>query len=149
MEKKGVSRCLATFFYVGYLPKAPGTWGSLATIPLIVFLHNDIVYAAVVVALIIVGTYVSQQMSVVEGVSDPKEVVIDEVAGMMITMFLIPVSIFSLVMGLALFRFFDIFKPWLVGKAEKLPGGYGIMLDDIVAGLFANILLQCMFTLTL
>ena len=101
-----------------------------------------------VVAFIAVAVYTSSVSASLLKQNDPKEVVIDEVVGMMITMFLIPATVFSLVMGFALFRFFDITKPWLVGKAEKMPGGYGIMLDDIVAGLFANILMQCIFTLT-
>ncbi len=74
--------------------------------------------------------------------SDSSKVVIDEVAGMCITLLFIPVTVKFLIIGFVLFRFFDIVKPFFIKKAEALPGGWGVMADDVLAGVFANIILQ-------
>ncbi|MFC1809848.1 phosphatidylglycerophosphatase A [Candidatus Omnitrophota bacterium] len=143
MNKEKYIKLIGTFFYSGYLPKAPGTWGSLATLPLIFILKSDTLYVSVMVLLFFVGRYAAHQMAQELGVEDPKHVVIDEVVGMMMAMFTIHVSLFTIVLGFGLFRLFDITKPWIIRKVERYPNGYGIMLDDIIAGVFANVILQC------
>ena len=77
--------------------------------------------------------------------SDPQEVVIDEVAGMLITLFFIPFTWLNVGIGFALFRLFDILKPWPIASVERIKHGYGVMLDDIIAGVFANFLMQVIY----
>jgi phosphatidylglycerophosphatase A len=89
------------------------------------------------------SVYVAGKASQILGNEDPKEVVIDEFAGFFITMSGIGISFFSLFCGFLLFRFFDILKPWPIKKAEKtFKGGSGIVFDDIIAGIFANLILR-------
>jgi len=88
-----------------------------------------------------IGIWSSNVVSRIWG-KDPARVVIDEVAGMCISLLLVPVTIKYVVAALILFRFFDIAKPLFIKKLEKLPGGWGIMLDDVLAGVYANIVLQ-------
>ena len=78
----------------------------------------------------------------ISGITDPSFVVIDEVAGQLITLFLLPFSWKILIAGFILFRVFDVIKPFPARRAEKLHGGWGIMMDDVLAGLYGNILLQ-------
>jgi phosphatidylglycerophosphatase A len=144
MTRKWFMKLFATFFYVGYLPKAPGTWASLAALPLIVFMRNNLAYGVVMIGLFLLGRYVAAKMARELNHEDPKEIVIDEVVGMMFTMLLIPINIKSLLLGFFLFRLFDITKPWIIRKVERFTNGYGIMLDDMVAGVFANIILRCL-----
>jgi phosphatidylglycerophosphatase A len=141
--KKAFIKCVATFFYAGYLPKAPGTWGSIAALPLVCLIGNTGVYMGVLIVILLVGCWAAGAMAETVGSKDPKQVVVDEVAGMMITMLLIPITGSSVLLGFVFFRLFDITKPWLVRKAERFPKGYGIMLDDVVAGIFANVMLRC------
>jgi len=143
MFVKKIEKLIATFFYIGCLSKAPGTWASLAALPLIIMVRNELVYGAVILALFLCGRYVAAAYARDRALEDPQEVVIDEVVGMMLTMVFIPLSLKTLLLGFFLFRLFDITKRWLVRKVERFSQGYGIMLDDIVAGVFANILLQC------
>ena len=87
------------------------------------------------------GTLVAQRVEPAWG-KDSSRVVIDEVAGMWVTMLLVPVTAPRLLAGLVLFRFFDIVKPLFIRRMEQLPGGLGVMMDDVLAGLYANLLLQ-------
>ena len=133
---------LATFFYVGYLPKCPGTFGTLATLPVIWFCQSSVLYILLAVILFFMGKIATEDRIQKTGREDPKEVVIDEVVGMMVTMLFIPLSVVSLAIGFILFRFFDILKPFYIRRLEKIPGGYGVMLDDLLAGVYANIILH-------
>ncbi len=146
---KFISFLISTFFYVGKIPMAPGTWASIAALPFIYFLmpvnpweQPPWVFLAVLGVVFIVGVVTSGITEKSLGVKDPSCAVIDEVLGMGITLLWVPREWPYLIMGLVLFRIFDIWKPPPIKKLEKLPGGWGIMVDDFMAGLYANIWLQ-------
>lgn len=136
---------LATIFGLGKSPIGPGTAGSLFALGLVGLwfpAHPGLQLAWVLVASI-GGMLVCGPVIAFTGKKDPSEVIIDEVAGMFLTFLWLPsLPLWVLGFGFVLFRFFDITKPWLVGKAEKMPGAAGIMLDDLVAGIFANLILH-------
>ncbi|MDD3391451.1 MAG: phosphatidylglycerophosphatase A [Synergistaceae bacterium] len=126
----------STLCGLGFFSSMPGTVGSIAA-----FLVYPVIPVPIlaIIGIIALGVWTSHRYAVQEGKKDPKEVIIDEVAGTWIAMFGLP-SGFSLP-ALFLFRILDILKPFPVNASEKLPGGWGIMADDIVAGLLANIIL--------
>ena len=135
---------LALGFGSGLSPKAPGTFGTLAAIP-VYFLFIQFswfVFALLTLLVCISGIYICGKAAEDAGVHDHGAIVWDEIAGYLITMFLIPVTWQSVFVGFVLFRFFDILKPWPISYIDKnIHGGFGIMLDDIVAGFMA---LACM-----
>ena len=135
---------LALGFGSGLLPKAPGTYGTLAAIPLYLLLapSTTSVYLAIVIIMSIAGVYICGKAAEDAGVHDHGAIVWDEIVGFLITMILVPLTWQSVVVGFILFRIFDIFKPWPISFVDKnLHGGLGIMVDDILAGLAA---LGCM-----
>lgn len=139
---------LAVGFGSGLAPKAPGTCGTIAAIPffLLLSLLAPLYYAVVVAVLSIAGIYICEKAAKASGVHDHGSIVWDEFIGYFVTMFMIPVSWQSVLVGFILFRFFDILKPWPISLADKkLDGGFGIMFDDIIAGLFALILMHLIF----
>ena len=137
---------LATGFGSGLAPKMPGTFGTLAAVPFVyLFLHFSgwvLVAAAVIGA--IVGVYICDRCAKDMGVHDHGSIVWDEFVGFWLTMSLVPTTDWrALLLGFMLFRFFDIVKPWPIRWLDKkVHGGLGIMLDDIVAGIFSAI---CLF----
>jgi phosphatidylglycerophosphatase A len=155
-----MKRLLTSCFGLGWLPFAPGTWGSLP--PAIIFgliCHLGVspaVVAIVMVAIVLAGSAVcvgfAPAVIAATGKNDPGEVVADEVAGQAVTLLVSPflgagsassgqVWIVALA-GFLLFRIFDITKPWPIRKLEKFPQGWGILADDLLAGVFAAVLLQ-------
>jgi phosphatidylglycerophosphatase A len=136
---------LATWFGAGLLPVAPGTWGSLAALPFAWAIATLFGQAALLVAAAVVffvGWWAAEQVGRASGVSDEGSIVIDEVAGQWLTLAVAPPSAAAYVLGFLLFRLFDITKPWPVSTAERrLPGGLGVMADDIVAAVYAAALL--------
>jgi phosphatidylglycerophosphatase A len=104
--------------------------------------------ALLTVGLLAIGTLAAQRVEALWG-KDSYRVVIDEVAGMWLAMLFVPITIPSLLAGLVLFRFFDIVKPLYIRRMEQLPGGVGVMMDDVLAGIYANVLLQIGLKLTL
>ncbi|MBC7457607.1 MAG: phosphatidylglycerophosphatase A [Bdellovibrionaceae bacterium] len=140
---------IATFFNIGKVPKAPGTVATLATIPVFILMSHlsDVAYLVLVFAITILGIFAAQAYEAVATEHDSKEIVIDEVAGFLITMAMIPCTIKSVIIGFILFRLFDIFKPWPISVLDKkVKGGVGVMVDDIAAGIIANILMQLILT---
>jgi phosphatidylglycerophosphatase A len=135
---------LATWFGCGFSPRAPGTVGSLGAVPLhlLLALTPAPVHVAALLALSLAGIWAAQRYAVASGEGDPQRVVIDEVAGTAIAMGCVraaPVGVQLL--ALVLFRVFDIWKPWPIRRLEHLqPPGVGIMMDDLLAGVFAGIL---------
>ena len=144
---------------VGYLPLAPGTWGSLLAVVFYLFLHwswyrhTDIelvpagpfllVQVLIIAFVTMIGTWAASRSESVLQIKDPGKVVIDEVAGQLIALVAVPATFigppFLVIAAFILFRFFDIVKPYPARKFESLPGGYGIMADDLVAGLYAGL----------
>jgi len=136
---------IATGFYSGYLPKAPGTWGSLVGLAVFFLLHklSIPVYLAVTAVIFLIGIFVAGEAEKIMDHKDPGLVVIDEIAGMLITMIAAPATPLFMVLGFILFRIFDILKPFPIGLVDqRFHGGLGIMLDDIVAGIYSLIILQ-------
>lgn len=131
----------------GLIPRAPGTWGSLLAVPLFIVLHpyGHAVYIAVVATLFALGVYLSGRTARALGVHDHNAIVIDEVVGMLATWVLAGPGWFTILAGFVLFRFFDIVKPWPIRRIDReCTGGMGIMLDDLVAGLMAAVVLQAL-----
>jgi phosphatidylglycerophosphatase A len=141
---------IATGFYSGYLPKAPGTWGSLVGL-LLVFLLNYFslpVYLAVTASLFIVGTFSAGEVEKILDNRDPGIVVIDEIVGMLIAMIAVPLSPLTILLGFLLFRVFDIVKPFPANIFDqRFHGGIGIMLDDVVAGIYSLLSLHLLIHL--
>lgn len=132
---------LATGFGSGLSPYAPGTVGTLVSLLLFVVL-KDTTWALLAIcgAGFIVGVYLCSYTTRKLGVHDHGGIVWDEFIGMWITLLWVPLSPVTLLLGFVLFRLFDILKPWPIGYLDKrVEGGLGIMLDDVLAGIFANV----------
>ena len=137
---KTTSRILATFFGVGLVPLIPGTAGSaVAALAYKLVLHGLQwpLYVLLFVALFLAGAAASAAYAAELGRPDPGRIVVDEVCGQLIASALLPGTWIAAAVSFALFRFFDIIKPWPIRRLEKLPGGWGIMADDVAAGLAA------------
>lgn len=135
---------LATALGAGFAPRAPGTFGSAVGLLLWwVLPASPAVQATVIVAVFIVGSWSGSQAERHFGKSDPGQVVIDEVLGQLMTMWLNPVQGWTgALLGFGLFRLMDIVKPWPARQLEALHGGLGIMADDAMAGVYANLALR-------
>jgi len=155
-QKHKISWFIATWFGSGLLPKAPGTWGSLAAIPFAyLFSIYTCPYAQLfgITALFFIGICVSDKIEESAQIKDPGFIVVDEVVGQWMALLPLPFlytiidnnsfylySVPIAVAGFLVFRLFDIWKPWPVNYADKnIPGGYGIMFDDVIAGMYALI----------
>jgi phosphatidylglycerophosphatase A len=136
---------LATVAYCGYFPIAPGTAGSAAG--LVVYLlvwwaQSPLLEAGLIVAVFAAGIWSATHAERFFGGIDPGPVVIDEVLGMLVTLAFIPVGWSGAVAGFVIFRVFDVIKPFPANRLEKLHGGFGIMADDAMAGVYANLVLR-------
>ena len=136
-----ISLILSTCFGTGLLPVAQGTFGTIAAVPLVFGLAclGTVPRGFIIAMVVAVAIWTSDRSEELLGNHDPSEVVIDEVAGFLLTMFLLPLSWLTLGLGFILFRVFDIFKPYPIKQAEKLRGGLGIVMDDLVAGIYAHL----------
>ena len=134
--KKNIIIFIATWWGLGFIPIAPGTIGSLATIPLIALLRDApiLIKAMVLLSTILIGTIVAEKACLIFGENDPKVVVIDEVAGMLVSGLFLPFHWNDIALAFIIFRLLDIVKPFPIRNAEHIKGGMGIMADDIVAG---------------
>jgi phosphatidylglycerophosphatase A len=133
-------KALASFFYSGYLPSAPGTWASGITAIILFFiwpLYWPIQFL-LTMAVYLIGVEISSRAERYYG-HDDSRIVIDEVAGQMMALFMVPKMIVPFAMAFFLFRFFDIFKPPPARTWESLRGGWGVMSDDIAAGAYASV----------
>ena len=147
--RKGIKEKLAIFiatgFYSGYFPLAPGTIGTLIAIPiyLLISRFNSIIYYSIItIVLFIAGIFVSSIAIKKFRRKDPSPVVLDAIVGFLVAMFFIEMTWWRLVAAFFLFRFFDIVKLFPAGAVEEIGKGFGIMADDIVAGIYANLILQ-------
>lgn len=129
----------------GAAPKAPGTFGTLAAIPLYLLLAQLPIaaYAIAIIAAFVFGVYLCDQASKDMGVHDHGGIVWDEFVGYWIAMIALPFHWVWIIAGFVLFRVFDILKPWPISWLDKrVHGGFGIMIDDVIAGIFAAVILQ-------
>lgn len=135
-------------FGSGLAPKAPGTFGTLAALPLY-WLMQDlplITYISIVVLAFIAGIWICQKSAEWLQKDDPSAVVWDEIVGYLVTMIAAPSGWQWMVLGFVLFRFFDILKPWPINLADKaIHGGLGIMVDDVIAGVFSLVVIQWLY----
>ncbi len=141
---------LATGFYVGKIGRAPGTWGSLfAFLPWLFIKDLPLpTYLLVLLALLVLGFFISGSAEKILDCPDAGCIVIDEILGMFITLTAVPHHPFAWLLGFILFRIFDITKPFPISWFDqKIHGGTGIMMDDVMAGLFAFISLQILWKL--
>jgi len=141
-----INHFLATGFYSGHLPTAPGTWGSLLMVLLVFFfpfLNNIYLISALSIGGIAAANYEERQT----GIKDDSKIVIDEMAGQLLTFYSLPTTTPVLIGGFILFRLFDITKPWIIDRVQELPSGWGVMLDDILAGLTSLIILKIIIKL--
>ncbi len=139
---------LALGFGTGLAPKAPGTFGTLAAIPLFLVLAplDNMIYLTLIILMSVTGVYICGKAAKDAGVHDHGAIVWDEFVGFLITMFLMPVTWQTILVGFILFRFFDILKPWPISYIDKnCHGGFGIMFDDIVAGIAAWVCMMLIF----
>ncbi|EFK95808.1 Phosphatidylglycerophosphatase A [sediment metagenome] len=135
---------LSSFFGVGRIPIVPGTCATLAGILLaIAFAHLEPMAGTVALFLfILLSIWASDKTAKALKNHDPAEVVIDEVAGLLLTLYLLPATGFNLCLSFVLFRVFDILKPYPIRRLEKVRGGAGIVLDDLLAGIYANLCIR-------
>ena len=136
---------IATVGYCGYFPIAPGTIGSAAgLIPylLVWWAQSPILEVGLIVALFCAGVWAGTIAERYFGGIDPGPIVIDEVVGMLVTLAFIPVGLSGAIAGFVLFRIFDVIKPFPAGRLERLHGGFGVMADDAMAAIYANISLR-------
>ena len=138
-----LARCIATYCYIGLLPKMPGTWGSIFALPLawVLYKLGNIPYWVAFISITLIGIWASKVYSERVKKEDPDEVVIDEVAGILTVFLFVKPTPLMLVLGLVLFRVIDILKPPPIGWFEKLPHGVGIMVDDLLAGVLTGLIL--------
>ncbi|MCI0494885.1 phosphatidylglycerophosphatase A, partial [candidate division KSB1 bacterium] len=141
-----LAKIISTFFGVGYFPLAPGTMGSLAAL-IVYWISPEITaiqLALIILGISVLGVYTAtitehemkNKLGQEKGI-DPGIIVIDEVVGMLIALLFVPKTTFFLIAAFILFRIFDITKPYPVRNMERFPGGWGIVLDDVIAGIYA------------
>jgi len=138
-------KLLVTGLYTGYTPVAPGTAGSLIGIALYLGVSRLpwYFYLLISTGLFFLGVGASNQATIhFFKERDSRRIVIDEICGLLVTMFLIPLSIKLIIIGFLIFRFIDILKPPPLRRLQELPGGWGIMTDDILAGVYSNLILR-------
>jgi len=140
-----VHRIIASVFGIGYLGRGAGTWAAIACCMVFYWVPaGNAVYswrAFIAVVLLLAGGWSAGQVEPLWG-KDSNKVVIDEVAGMLVTLLFIPLHLRYVLAGLVLFRFFDIVKPLFIRQLEELPKGWGVMADDLLAGIYSNLVLS-------
>lgn len=136
-------KIIVTFFYLGYVPFMPGTFGALAGVIIFIFLgRNSAMYVISAILITFIGFLFCGLGEKVFFKKDPACIIIDEVSGMLICFCFLPVTLFNVITGFILFRIFDIFKPFYIKRVERIKGSAGIMLDDLLAAGYVVILLQ-------
>jgi phosphatidylglycerophosphatase A len=141
---------IATCGYLGYVPVAPGTFGSAAGLVVYAAVRwsgSPALELAVIILLFAIGVWSSSVAERHFGGIDPAPVVLDEVVGTLITLALLPVNITGAIVGFLLFRLFDVIKPWPANRLEALHGGLGIMADDAMAGVYGNLAMRLLVML--
>jgi len=142
---------MASGFGAGYSPIAPGTFGTLVAIPIYLVLSRIPfpIYELTLLTFFFLSSWISDRAQNYWGRKDHPRIVIDEILGFLVTMLWVPKTALLIILGFFLFRFFDILKPPPIRLMEKARGGYGVVLDDVLAGIYSNIILQIISYLTL
>ena len=141
---------VATGFGVGYSPIAPGTLGTLIALPLYYFLSeiSSPLYEITLIGFFFLSVWISENAEIFFRKKDDQRIVIDEMMGFLITMLWVPKTTRFILIGFFLFRFFDILKPFPIRRLEKkFKGGFGVVLDDVMAGVYGNIILHFLYTI--
>ena len=136
---------IATFGYVGYVPVAPGTFGSAAGLAVFFAVRmtgSTVVEVVVILALFALGIWSGTIAEHHFGGIDPGPIVLDEVVGMLVTLFLLPVTVRGAFVGFVVFRILDVIKPFPSARFERLPGGLGVMADDGMAAIYGNLVMR-------
>jgi len=139
----------ATGFGAGFSPVVPGTMGTLIAIPIYYFISSISfpLYELTLVAFFFFSSWVAGQAEQYWGKKDDRRIVIDEIMGFLVTMLWVTKTPLSIVSGFVLFRFFDILKPFPIRHLERVKSGFGVVLDDVLAGIYSNILLHLVLRL--
>jgi len=142
-------KAIASVFYIGYLPLVPGTFGSLAGVGLFYLIKKTTpsVYLLSVFCVILLGLLTSGRTEKLLNKKDPSCVVIDEVMGMLIALSFMPPDLKIIILGFIIFRILDTLKPYPAERLQNMHGAIGIMGDDLVAGIYTNIILQVVLRL--
>jgi phosphatidylglycerophosphatase A len=144
-----IGMLIATCGYLGYVPVAPGTFGSAAGLAVFYAVRSTgsvAVELAAIVLIFAIGIWAGTVAEHHFGGTDPGPVVLDEVLGMLITLALLPVNMSGAILGFFIFRVLDVIKPWPSAQFEKLPGGLGVMADDGMAAIYGNLVMRgCIF----
>ena len=144
MTRRRLGVFIATCAHVGYAPFAPGTFGSAAALVLYYLVRRQAsttIELVTIAVVLVIGLWSATEAEHHFGGIDPGPVVIDEVIGMLLTLALHPVNVLGALTGFVIFRVLDVVKPWPARRLERLPGGFGVVLDDVMAGVYANLLL--------
>ena len=142
---------LATGCFVGKIPFAPGTVGTILGLPLCFVLSRIDFFVAILCTVIFIffAIWIAHNAEKILDIKDPGCIVIDEIAGLVVTLSGLPFNMISAVTGFLIFRFFDIIKPFPIRFLEKnLSGGFGVVLDDVAAGICSNVVLRVIFLIT-
>ena len=143
-----LSLAVTTVFGLGYVPVAPGTFGSAAGLVVWALLPASVVAQGVAIAVVLIlGSWTGAAAERHFGQCDPGPIVIDEVMGMLVTLYFIPVGWVGAIVGFFVFRAVDVVKPYPADRLERLPGGLGVMADDLMAAIYANLALRAVLAL--
>jgi phosphatidylglycerophosphatase A len=144
------TRVIGSGFFTGYAPAASGTVGSALALAFFLIPNFASLYSIVpaTIILFVIGGFAADKMEKIYG-QDPSIVTVDEIVGMWLSMWFIPVTLLNILLAFVIFRILDILKPYPAGDIDKQTGGWNIMLDDVIAGLYTNVILQLSFRITL
>ena len=138
-----LTTCLATVLYIGYIPWIPGTFASVFGIGVALATGENAVISAVFIALLFLsGVRSASVFESASGLEDDRRIVIDELVGMLVALWGIEVRAWTFLMSFLTFRMLDIWKPFPARRLERVSGGWGIMLDDVVVGIYTNLLVR-------
>jgi phosphatidylglycerophosphatase A len=147
-RKNDIVVFLATGCFTGFLPLMPGTWGTFAAIPIVILVHrvNLVVQGIIALVFVAFGAWISGRAEILLEDHDPRPIVIDEMAGFLISLLWLPLNPLTLLLGFGIFRLFDVVKPPPISSVEKrMRGGWGVVIDDVLAGVFTNATLRLLF----
>ena len=145
LRKNDLIVFLATGCFTGFLPVMPGTWGTFASIPVVIIVHKGGATSQLISAVAFLGlaVWIAAKAEVLLGTRDARPIVIDEMVGFVISLIWLPLSPLTVCLAFVLFRLFDIVKPPPIGSLEnRLQSGWGVVMDDVMAGIYTNISLR-------